>query len=221
MTCIKSSIVSDAAMSVKVIWEKLIAKLPTMYGILIVCIYIAWSLMKYVKLHAQNEPEYCHTLEYLDTILYAVGSMYLVYVLVTAELKICNSTNKKETIKTMKIDGDYGFSVRIGSSIFGIGASVYFLLEIADINDNLNSPGKQQKTLMYAKFPNHTQLCNIDYGDFDKALIDNRQVCYVFGFLFIILQTYLITKFPRLKLLGHELINRYGMIHVMTTNVIL
>lgn len=165
--------------------------LSGLYAMFLVTLYLAFSFTELVT--------FPHLNDYLEIngffiFLYVISDLFLIYVLLMTlkgKSKIGNSDGPK-VAENHKSHGS--LTIRFGAIVFGIGALVYLVLEMISFFE-----------ISYYSPCYHSTL-----GINTAASI-----------LFVVLQTYLIFVYPRLNLCTITILDRFGTMHVVATNIII
>jgi len=195
MRCLKSSGVDTDHL--REIWKSeakgvLGSTMASVYATLLICLYVAFSFTELVR--------FPHNKDYLEiygffTYLYMVATSYLFYIVcyVVKGQEPNKPHNSLRVVENAKSHGSV--TVRIGVLIFGVGALIYYLLELLRFAELLTQQGP----------------C------FHPAIGIND----ILALVFTSLQAYVIFTYPRLNMQCHKLINRFGTMHLFALNIIM
>ena len=187
----------------KRILAKISETLPSLYGVLLICIYVTYSYVKYASDVPSKHTAFCTCLdEYCIYIfLYLLSTAYLAYILIYAKKNMIKQQEHEQTMIVPVDETNSRFAVRTGIIVFGIGTLAYTSLEIVHwIFRYTGGMSKEEEDMPY----------------FVQFLLDD-----IIGFIFVLLQTSVIVKYHGLKIKEHAIFHRFGCMHVLSTNVIL
>eukprot|EP00095_Tigriopus_kingsejongensis_P008824 maker-scaffold280_size224562-snap-gene-0.12 protein:Tk08824 transcript:maker-scaffold280_size224562-snap-gene-0.12-mRNA-1 annotation:"conserved hypothetical protein" len=163
----------------------------SLYATLLVALYLAFSFTELVT--------FPHLTDYLEingffVFLFFVSDLFLIYVLVvtlSGKSKLVQSDGAK-VAENHKSHGS--LTIRFGAIIFGLGALGYYTLEMISFFE------------VRSDSPCYHPTLGVNTGS---------------ALLFIVLQTYLIFVYPRINLCAINVLDRFGTMHVVATNIII
>jgi len=160
----------------------------SLYATLLVVIYVAFSFTELVR--------FPHNKDYLEiygffTFLYFTATLYLIYILTYV---VKHEEGSPRAVDNFKSHGSV--TVRLGVVIFGIGALIYYLMEL----------------LRFAELAG---------GGQSPCFHPSIGVNDCLALVFTTLQAYSIFTYPRLNIHSHKLLNRFGTMHLVALNIIM
>jgi len=161
----------------------------SLYATLMVVIYMAFSFTELVRF--PDNKDYLEIYGFF-TFLYFTGTLYIIYILTW----VVNDKHNipPRAVENLKSHGSV--TVRLGVIIFGIGALIYYLMELlrfAELAASGQSP------------------CFHPTIGLNDCL----------AIIFTTLQAYMIFTYPRLNIHSHKLLNRFGTMHLVALNIIM
>jgi len=166
--------------------------MASVYATLLICLYVAFSFTELVRF--PNNKDYLEIYGFF-TYLYLVATSYLLYI-VCYVVKGQKEQAQVEALRYVENPKSHGsVTVRIGVLVFGVGALIYYLLELLRFAELLSKQGP----------------C------FHPAIGLND----VLALVFTSLQAYVIFTYPRLNIQCHKLLNRFGTMHLFALNIIM
>ena len=165
--------------------------IPTTYGVVITCIYITFSYIKYTHFDFKNEKydkDYAKEWneEWFLIFMYGFGIVYFIGIIVKAK-------KTRFTLLTKKCSNIH--VAHIGILILFAGVLAHFILE----------------------FAKELEKNNQDNGEYSKT---EKLASICFGILFSVIQTYVIIKQPSFAIRNKNILQKCGTIHVVVTNII-
>lgn len=176
------------------LWQK---EAVAILGSTIASLYATLLVCVYIAFSFTELVTYPKYKEYLEIngffiYLFLMSDIYFMFVIY--QVLVANHVSNDKTIVVENEKSHGSLTLRIGSLIFGVGTFIYLLLQLVDFFQN----GRESPCYHVAKGIN------------------------VFLMLFFVfLQAFVIFTYPRLNLLWHQLINKYGTMHIVATNIIL